>query len=181
MFEGRLNPHEDFHYDEEMCDFFEYFSTGIYGETSNGPVEVELFIDGDYLDFLNVPIHGEFEEAITEKLALEKLEAIIQGHPKVMEGLRKFASRPGKKISYLIGNHDAELFFPKVRERIVREWDPERQFPSSKVEVIADRDRVRWEGGVEVHHGNQFEAVHVLNFDKPILDNSLLDEPVLND
>ena len=26
---------------------------------------------------------------------------------------------------------------------------------------------MRWDGGVEVHHGNQFEAVHVLNFERP--------------
>lgn len=45
--------------------------------------------------------------------------------------------------------------------------------------LIADRDRVRYEGGVEIHHGNQFEAVHVLNFDKPVL-KTYLDEPILN-
>lgn len=179
FFEGRLNPHEDFHFDDEMCAFFEFFSTGAYGEDPKGPVEVELFINGDYLDFLNVPYHGEFEDAITEEIALYKLEAIIAGHPKVMAALREFAKKPGKKITYLIGNHDADLFFPKVRERITREWDPDGKFPSEKVILIADRDRVRYEGGVEIHHGNQFEAVHVLNFEKPLL-TSYLDKPVLN-
>jgi UDP-2,3-diacylglucosamine pyrophosphatase LpxH len=175
FYEGRMNAHEDFNFDQEMCNLFEYFSTGIYGDG----VDVELFINGDYLDFLNVPIQGEFEDAITEELSLQKLEAIIAGHPKVMAALRQFAAKPGKRITYMIGNHDADLFFPKVRERIAREWDPEGQFPSSKVEIIADRDRVRFEGGVEIHHGNQFEAVHVLDFDRPIL-KSYLDQPVLN-
>jgi len=178
VFEGRLNAHEDFKFDDEMCDFFHYFSTGQYGDGPDGPVDVELFINGDFLDFLNVPIDGEFEEAITEELSVYKLEAIIGGHPKVMASLRRFASLPKKKITYLIGNHDADLFFPAIRERITREWDPEGKFPSEKVEVIADRDRVRYEG-VEIHHGNQFEAVHVLNFEKPIL-QSFLDKPVLN-
>lgn len=179
FFEGRLNPHEDFHFDDEMCDFFEYFSTGIYGDTPEGPVEVELFINGDFLDFLNVPYQGEFEDAITEDISLTKLEAIIAGHPKVMAALRRFASRPGKRITYLVGNHDADLFFPKIRERIIREWDPEGKTESQKVTIIADRDRVRFEGGVEIHHGNQFEAVHVLNFEKPVLQD-YLDQPVLN-
>lgn len=182
FFESSLNPHEDFHFDDEMCEFFDYFSTGSYGECSEGPVEVELFINGDFFDFLNVPYCGEFEEVITEEIALYKAEAIIGGHPKVMAALRRFASRPGKKIRYLIGNHDAELFFPKVRERIVREWDPEGRASSDRIQIIADRDRVRFEGGVEIHHGNQFEAVHQLNFDEPILgvDGSYLDQPVLN-
>jgi UDP-2,3-diacylglucosamine pyrophosphatase LpxH len=175
--EGRLNAHEDFNFDDEMCNFFDYFSSGAYGDGPNGPVDVELFINGDYLDFLNVPFHGEFEDTITEDLSLYKLEAIIAGHPHVMAALRRFASKPGKKITYLIGNHDADLFFPKVRERIIREWDPNGQFPSEKVTIIADRDRVRFEGGVEIHHGNQFEAVHVLNFEKPLLN---LHKPVLN-
>lgn len=179
FFEGHLNPHEDFVFDDEMCDLFEYFSSGEYGEGPNGPVEVELFINGDFFDFLNVPYHGEFEDAITEEIALHKTEAIIAGHPHVMEALRKFAAKPGKKITYLIGNHDADLFFPKVRERITREWDPTGAYPSDRVELIADRDRVRYEGGLEIHHGNQFEAVHVLNFKKPLLD-SHLDHPVLN-
>jgi UDP-2,3-diacylglucosamine pyrophosphatase LpxH len=179
FFEDRLNAHEDFNFDDEMCDFFDYFSTGPFGEGPEGPVDVELFINGDYLDFLNVPIQGEFEDTITEELSLYKLEAIIAGHPKVMAALRRFASRPNKKITYMIGNHDADLFFPKIRERIIREWDPQGRFPSDCVKIIADRDRVRYEGGVEIHHGNQFEAVHVLNFENPIL-KTFLDQPVLN-
>lgn len=174
FFEGRLNVHEDFNFDEEMCNLFEYFSTGAFRDS-----DVELFINGDYLDFLNVPYHGEFEDSITEELALYKLEAILAGHPKVMVALKKFASQPHKKISYLVGNHDAELFFPKVRERIIQAWDPEGRFPSDKVTIITDRDRVRYEGGVEIHHGNQFEAVHVLDFQNPIL-TTFLDRPVLN-
>jgi UDP-2,3-diacylglucosamine pyrophosphatase LpxH len=171
-------PHEDFHFDEEMCAMFRHFSTGLYGEGPEGPVEVELFINGDYFDFLNVPYQGEFEDVITEDMSVFKAEAIIKGHPAVMAALRDFASRPGKKITYLIGNHDADLFFPRVRETIIRAWDPEGNFPSEKVTLIADQDHVKW-GPVEVHHGNQFEAVHVLNFEKPLLE-SFNEQPVLN-
>ncbi len=179
FFEGRLNPHEDFHHDDEMVDLFEYFSSGRYDADPNGPIDVELVIAGDYFDFLNVPYHGEFEEAVTEEIALYKCEAIIAGHPKVMEALRKFASLPGKRITYLIGNHDADLFFEKVRERITREWDPEGRYPSERVKLVADVDRLVFEGGVEIRHGNQFEAGSVLNFQKPLL-TEYLDQPVLN-
>ena len=181
FFEGRLNAHEDFKFDDEMCEFLEYFSSGEFGVDiqTNLPVEVELFINGDYLDFLNVPFQGEFEDCITEEFALYKLECITAGHPRVMAALKEFAGRPGKRITYLIGNHDAELLFPRIREQITRLWDPQGQFPSTRVEVIGERDRVRLPGGVEIHHGNQFEAVHVLNFNKPILKGSL-EKPILN-
>jgi UDP-2,3-diacylglucosamine pyrophosphatase LpxH len=174
VFEGHLNPHEDFHFDDEMCDLIRHFASGPYQD-----MEVELFINGDFLDFLNVPYFGEFEDVITEEIALYKCEAIMKGHPKVWAAIRRFASFPGKSVTYLVGNHDADLFFPKVRERIIREWDPEGRPESDKVRIIVDRDRIRWEGGVEIHHGNQFEAVHVLNFEKPLLD-TYLDQPVLN-
>lgn len=169
FFEGRFNPHEDFHFDQEMVEFIEYFSTGVYGEGTSGPVNVELIINGDFLDFLNVPYLGEFEEGITEDIALFKCEAILSAHARVMGALKKFASKPNKKISYLIGNHDAELFFEKVRERITREWDPEGQYPSEKVVVIADTDRIRYEEGLEIRHGNQFEESNHLDFKNPFI------------
>lgn len=174
FFEGQLNPHEDFHLDDEMSAFFDYFSTGKYGFSADGtPVQVELIINGDYFDFLNVPVGGEFEESIDEEMALYKLEAIMVGHPKVMEALRRFAAKPGKKIEYLIGNHDAELFFPKIRERITRAWDPEGNFPSAHVEVIADRDRISDPSGVEIRHGNQFEASNAMDFEDPFIEEDV--------
>ncbi len=169
FFEGRFNPHEDFVFDQEMVEFFEYFSTGPYGEGPFGPVRVELILNGDFFDFLNVPFRGEFPEDITEEIALAKLEAAMAAHPKVMAGLRKFASKPNKTVTYLVGNHDAELFFPAVRERIVREWDPEGKPVSSKIKVIADRDRIEFEEGLEIRHGNQFEASNQLDFSNPFL------------
>jgi len=179
VYEGKLNPHEDFHFDEEMADLVEHFSRGRYGSGADGPVEVELVLAGDYLDPLNVPIDGEFEDAITEAVALRKIDAILDAHPRVFNAFRKFASLPGKSITYLIGNHDADLFFPKVRERITRAWDPEGRFPSPKVEVVADRDRLTFPGGVEIRHGNQLEAGSQLSFEQPLLTKHL-EEPVLN-
>jgi UDP-2,3-diacylglucosamine pyrophosphatase LpxH len=179
FFEGHLNPHEDFYFDDEMVDLFEHFSSGQYGDSSEGPVEVELIINGDFFDFLNVPYQGEFEDAITEEMALYKCEAIINAHPKVMAALKRFASMPGKTITYLIGNHDADLFFPSVRERITREWDPAGKFPSERVKLVADVDRLTFPEGVEIHHGNQFEAGNILNFEQPIL-TQFLQKPVLN-
>ncbi len=149
-----------------MIDFLDYYSTGEFGDG----VDVELIINGDFLDFLNVPVMGEFEEGITETIALEKLEAILRGHPEVMAKLRAFATLPGKNIKYLIGNHDAELLFPSVCKRITQAWDPNGEHPSEKVLVIGDKDRIRYpEFGIEIRHGNQFEAGNQLDFKKPVL------------
>jgi len=166
-FEGRLNPHEDFVFDEDMADLFYYFCNGPYGESEKGPVIVELIIGGDFFDYLNVPYKGEFVDYINEEVALDKTEKIILGHPKVMKAIKDFAAHPGKSVKYLVGNHDAELFFEKVRERITREWDPNGAYPSEKVKVIADTDRITYPEGVEIRHGNQFEASNYLDFKDP--------------
>ncbi len=177
FFEGKHNPYEDFLFDDEMVDLITYFSTGKYGDAID---EVELVLAGDYLDFLNVPVQGEFEDAITEETALSKAEAIFAGHPKVMTAIREFAAKRGKRVSYLIGNHDADLIFQKVRERITREFDPEGRYPSPVVSVIGDRDRISYpEDGIEIRHGNQFEAGSQLDFARPIL-KAHRDQPVLN-
>ncbi len=175
QFENQQNPHEDFFFDDEMVEFFQHFSTGVYGDGC----DVELIINGDYLDFLNVPYRGEFEEVITEQFALYKLECIIAGHPKVMKALKHFTSLPGKKITVNIGNHDADLFFPKVQERLIREWDADSIYPSHRVSVNYAKPHIDLEGGIQIHHGNQFEAVHLFNYSNPFLTSGLSD-PVLN-
>lgn len=165
-FQGERNPHEDFYFDEEMIAFFEYFSSGEYGDGC----EVEFILNGDFLDFLNiVNKNGDFEETVTEEHALYKVDCILKGHPKVFETIRKVAARPGKSFLYNIGNHDADLFFPKVRERLIRAWDPDGKFPSEKIKIEHERPFLDLEGGIQMHHGNQFEAVHFLNFDKPLI------------
>jgi len=171
FFEGRMNPHEDFKFDDEMCDLFQYFSRGKYGSWSDGsPVELELVIAGDYFDYLNVPVKGEFEDGVTEEIAVYKTKAIIEAHPKVMHALRQFASLPGKTITYLIGNHDADLLFANVREMIVRTWDPNAAFPSEKVKIVHDKDRLTYaDAGFEIRHGNQFEAGNELDFNQPFV------------
>jgi len=169
FYEGKLNPHEDFHFDEDMADLFNFFSTGDYG----GDKEVELIIAGDYFDFLNVPVEQDFDDLVTEEVAVKKVKAIIAGHPIVMDALRNFASQPNKKITYLIGNHDADLFFPKVREEIVKAWDPQGVCPSDHVEVVHEQDRLVYEENVEVRHGNQFEIGSELDFDRPFIEGKM--------
>lgn len=167
--EGRLNPHEDFFFDDEMADLFDHYSTGRYGDGPDGPVSVELVLAGDFLDPLNVAIGGEFDDAVTEEVSVAKIRAILAGHPAVCEAIRRFASKPGKSVTYLIGNHDADLLFPKVREEIIRAWDPEGRFPSEKIRIIHDTDRIIYRGGVEIRHGNQFESSSEIDLEKPFI------------
>ena len=98
------------------------------------------------------------------------MKAAIAGHPKLIASLKKFVALTHKKIIYLLGNHDADLFFEKVREYWIRACDPEGSYPSQKIQVIWDTDRLVYaDEGIEIHHGNQFEAGNALDFKYPFL------------
>ena len=49
MIKGKRNLLEDFHYDNELVDFLNYYSMGDYKD-----IPVELVINGDFFDFLAV-------------------------------------------------------------------------------------------------------------------------------
>jgi UDP-2,3-diacylglucosamine pyrophosphatase LpxH len=86
----------------------------------------ELVINGDFLEFVQAePWEGKVlrartEDALplcfTEAQSCTKLAAIIHHHPLVFAALGKFlAANQAHRIVVCPGNHDADLFFEKVR------------------------------------------------------------------
>tara|TARA_B100001971_G_C18268008_1_gene596132 strand:- start:65081 stop:66232 length:1152 start_codon:yes stop_codon:yes gene_type:complete len=153
---GRKNSLEDFHSDEELVEFLKYHSTGEYAG-----VEVELIINGDFLDLLAVPHVPYFDDEYwSESAALEKLELIIKAHPEVMEALDQFVSHKNKKIVYIIGNHDAEFVFDSLKERffkVFKEEHRERVVLSNEIETYNPAT------GVYLRHGHQYEQAHIFD------------------
>lgn len=170
--DGVQNPHEDFYFDREFCEFLEFFSTGNYGEDC----EVELILNGDVIDFLNVPIQGEFLDVVTSDIAVEKLKIVMEGHPEVTKALQAFVKCPGKSLLYNVGNHDMDFFFPAVRDEFCKviggpKWNREKVWVNTETEFLEYP-------GLQIHHGNQFEAVHTTNYARPLISENL-PEPVL--
>ena len=155
LVDGMPNPYEDFFFDTEFCEFLDYFSTGQYGDGC----EVELILNGDVLDFLNVQVGGEWVDVVTSDVAVEKLVNILDGHREVVRALQRFVSRPGKRLIYNVGNHDMEFFFPKVQETFCRVVGGEN-WTREKVWVNVETEFLEYSEGIQIHHGNQFEAVH---------------------
>lgn len=84
-----------------------------YGIAGN----IELIINGDCFDFLAVPPYMT-DEVIDPNTAVEKLEKIIAAHKPFFAALQRFVARPGQHVTFISGNHDVELGFAEVRERI---------------------------------------------------------------
>lgn len=77
----RKNFLEDFHYDKELIEFIEYHASMHYQER-----DVELIINGDFLDLLAVPFVPYFDDEFwSENASLDKLKMIINAHPGVFE------------------------------------------------------------------------------------------------
>ena len=107
---GNTNPLEEFYFGEKLVEFLHYYCSGEYRD-----YEVELVINGDFLNFLQVDYRGHHLTVITESVSLEKLKFIVAGHPEVFRALRDFANMEGRVISYVVGNHDQCMLWPGTR------------------------------------------------------------------
>ncbi len=79
--------------------------------------DVELIINGDCFDFLAVPPY-KTDEVIDSSTALKKLEKMIEAHKPFFTALKLFVEQSGRHVTFISGNHDVELGFEEVRERI---------------------------------------------------------------
>ncbi len=164
---GRRNFLEDFHYDKEMVEFLEYYSTGYYLER-----EVELIINGDFVDLLAVPFVPFFDDEYwSEKASLERLKLVIDAHEEVIQALINFLSFPNNKIVYIIGNHDAEMVFESLRDYFIKLF-PEKD--QSKIQILLnEKGDYRPVDGIVIKHGHEYELAHHYDPKKSIAEDQL--------
>ncbi|MCA9549809.1 MAG: metallophosphoesterase [Myxococcales bacterium] len=94
---------------------------------AEGPIE--LILNGDIFDFDSItrlPEHFEGPASwivrlrglpSEEWMSLFKIDLIIEEHPVWFEAMRGFIEK-GHRAVFVIGNHDAELHWPSVQERL---------------------------------------------------------------
>jgi UDP-2,3-diacylglucosamine pyrophosphatase LpxH len=121
--------------------------------------EVELIINGDFLDLLAVPFVPYFDDEYwSETAALEKLKIIVSAHMGVFDALRNFLTFPQNKLVYIIGNHDAELIFESLRNYIM-DLFPEVDRHKFKI-LLNTEDVYIPEEGIVLKHGHEYELAH---------------------
>lgn len=169
---GQINIYDDFREDERLSQLLARYSTGEAAQD-----EVHLVLNGDIFDLLKVPVNGKFPDAITERLAVMKLEQCVKGHPVVMRALARFLANGKNRLTYQPGNHDMELHFPAVQRLFCRAVTGEESHP--RVQVISEVASFTLDDGVHFHHGHQFEAIHAMDFKRLFLTRGQR-EPILN-
>ena len=164
---GRWSPTEDFFWDGEFRDFLAHYSTR---------PRTTLVINGDLFDFLQVLVFPTDEEQklfqireaeinrtyglqCSEVSAEFQIDKIMDGHPVLFQALADFLIA-GNDVKILKGNHDVQLCWPKVQERLFMRLQRmcahrRKSIKRSQVEFLP------WvyyiPGMLYIEHGNQYE------------------------
>ena len=93
--------------------------------------KVELIINGDFLEFAQV-LQSVFTPTspklwCNEQESLDKLNAIIKGHEDIFMALKELQEQ-GNQVTLAAGNHDVDLYWPKVQERLQAVIHPHIKF-----------------------------------------------------
>jgi UDP-2,3-diacylglucosamine pyrophosphatase LpxH len=129
----------------------------------------ELIINGDFIDFVAVRIEKASTRPFsrlgsTEGESLQKLERVFEAHSDLFTALRVFM-RKGHRVVLVPGNHDIDLFWPRVRDRLLEELGG----PDSDC-FHFESSGVYRAGSLYVEHGNQYFADSVFeDFTHPFL------------
>lgn len=168
------NPLEDFITDDEFATFL----SGIVAESDERTMDVELIVNGDMIEFLQVPAVDVFDpraiyplevyRSSSEVASVQKTLLVIQGHLTFFAALRNFVrpASPRRHITILKGNHDVNLYWSAVqdvmREAVGATGDCQ--------DLLAFEEQWVSREGIYVEHGNQYtEKINRFdNFEEPL-------------
>lgn len=154
------NNLEDFISD---ADFVRWIQT-LVKESNRDDIDMELIINGDWIEFLQIPAVDKFEPfhlyesddytSYSETEALQRLEIVQGWHPGLFLGLSDFLSQgpPRRTVTILFGNHDPEVVYPSVQTRL-------RQLMNATGEdadLVSIGERRYFKDGVFAEHGNAY-------------------------
>lgn len=148
---------EDFHEDERLAELVLH-----YGGVAYAGHEVELILNGDIFDLMKVEVDGAFSTEISEAVAVEKTRRVLEGHPLVTAALKDFVSKPGKRITYIPGNHDIDVWYPAVQQLIRAYVAPGALAP--RLRFVTATDTYSLPEGIQIRHGHQLETIHRFDY-----------------
>ncbi len=143
---GQLNILEDFFEDSKFAEFLDYYSKGKFEHD-----EVHLVLNGDIFNLIQIDSEGIFTHIVDGELTVRAIESIAKGHPRFFRAMKDFLEKPNKKISYVIGNHDAAMAFEEAKEYFLQHFGPGFQ-------IVNELD----ENGVYIEHGHRYEVINTV-------------------
>jgi hypothetical protein len=153
---GAGNLTDDFISDNALTELIE--------ELCKRPHAVDLVLNGDTFDFLKCPYFSanqlSYPRHITSEISINKLNLIYHAHNKVFRALKKFCKDKNNRLYFNIGNHDTDLVYHAVQKRIK--------------ELLSNSNNIYFKQvyrykNVHVEHGQQYDFLTKINFDKLFL------------
>jgi len=154
---GAVNPLEDFFHDDRFAELLVH-----YDALAGDEQEVELILNGDIFDLVKVKIGGVWPTEITDEIATEKLRQCLEGHPRFVHALKSFLSKAHRRLTYLPGNHDLDMWFPGPQELLRRYVAPGEA--AERVRFITASDTYYLPEGIQISHGHQLERIHRVDY-----------------
>lgn len=176
---GRYSVMEDFFHDESFSRLIDH----LMDKYRERPNDLVVVLNGDVFDFLSVmAVPGEEEAAArgftvsdrerrfglepTEEKSAWKLDWIAEGHIIFIQALGRLVGA-GHNLEILRGNHDLELYFPLVRERLFA-WILETLAPEQRAEAEQRIQYHDWfylvPGRLYAEHGHHYEPSNSTRF-----------------
>ena len=162
--DGSVNYLEDFFFDSKFIEFIDYHCQGPFQTAA-----VELICNGDFFNHLHIFPDESSPDIMTERVCVQRMHWIMAGHKDLFQALKRFAAMPGRRITFMLGNHDCGLIWRGV-QNVLRDFlGPETQIHLEP--YIFD--------GVYVEHGHNYFADSVISPKRYFLAKNL-PEPLLN-
>jgi UDP-2,3-diacylglucosamine pyrophosphatase LpxH len=134
-----------------------------YAGPEHGNRAVDLVFNGDTFDLLKTSIEGAYPRHITKDVALAKLERVAAAHAPFFSAIHEFCARTGERgqVHFVAGNHDAELLFPEVQDRIraLCGGSERVRFPGFSLDL----------GRVHIEHGSQLDPLFCMDEAQPFV------------
>ncbi|MFW6197723.1 MAG: metallophosphoesterase, partial [Myxococcota bacterium] len=154
---GQVNPFEDFVQDDRFAELLAHYDTAAGEDT-----ELELILNGDVFDLLKVKIGGKWPTEITEQVAVEKLRQCLEGHPVFVRALRELLAKPNRRLTYLPGNHDLDMWFQGAQD-LFRRYVAAGS-AGDRVRFVTATDTYYLPEGIQIRHGHQLERIHRVDY-----------------
>lgn len=140
----------------------------LINEQTQKKYPVDLVLNGDTFDFLKCPSRLKpetfYPRKITEEVSLAKLRLVRQAHSAVFDALKEFVKEKEHYLYFVLGNHDHDLVYEEVQKEL-----------RNIIGHPENKEKVRFPGlkylesGVYVEHGQQYDILFKVNFEKLFL------------
>jgi len=153
---GPVDTGDDHVYNNnQLRRFIEELSASPEGQAGS----IEIFFNGDFLEFAQVKPEvytlNSSTHWCTEEESLQKLDAILDGHPDIFRALKDFQSS-GNRVTLAAGNHDVDLYWKSVQDRI-------REVAGNVVFQLKEELCTRYDGKLVIGHGHQLDPANRFN------------------